>query len=119
MSESRFERIYKIARCIPPGQVATYGQIARLAGMPRGARTVGWAMRATPDGSDVPWQRVVNSKGTISFHPESQGAAVQQALLEAEGIAFDEQGRIDLRLYGWPGPDPVELEEILNASPSG
>ncbi len=113
MKENLFELVYRVVRCIPRGQVATYGQIARILGMPRGARTVGWALRAMPEGSDVPWQRVVNARGAISFSPGGYAASVQQALLEEEGIVF-EQGRIDLQAYGWRGLDPVEQQELLD-----
>jgi methylated-DNA-protein-cysteine methyltransferase-like protein len=108
--QSQFEQIYKIVRCIPAGKVATYGQIARLAGQPGAARTVGWAMGAVPEGSDVPWQRVVNAKGTISFPSGSPGATLQRAMLEDEGIVFDGRGRIDLQVYGWAGLDPVQIQ---------
>jgi methylated-DNA-protein-cysteine methyltransferase-like protein len=110
MDRELFEQIYEVVRCIPPGKVATYGQIARLLGMSRAARTVGWAMSAVPEGSGVPWQRVINSRGTISFRPGSPGAAMQQALLEEEGVVFDEKGRVDLKVYGWEGLDPVQIE---------
>jgi methylated-DNA-protein-cysteine methyltransferase-like protein len=96
--------------------VATYGQIARLLGQPRSARTVGWALRAMPDDCDAPWQRVVNSKGTTSFRPQSPGAAIQQTLLEEEGVVFDKQGRIDLKVYGWEGLDLEERDRVLNLS---
>ena len=112
MKANLFELVYRVVRCIPPGRVATYGQVARIAGMPRGARTVGWALRALPGGSDVPWQRVVNAKGTISFTPGGYAASVQQALLEEEGIVF-EQGRIDLHVFGWVGLDSAELQALL------
>jgi methylated-DNA-protein-cysteine methyltransferase-like protein len=110
MKRDLFEQIYELVRCIPPGKVATYGQIARLLDMPHAARTVGWAMSAVPEGSQVPWQRVINSRGTISFPPGSPGAAIQQALLEEEGVVFDEKGRVDLKVYGWEGLDPVQIE---------
>ena len=112
MKANLFELVYRVVRCIPPGKVATDGQVARLLGMPRGARTVGWALRALPEGSDVPWQRVVNAKGTISFTPGGYAASVQQALLEEEGVVF-EQGRINLRAYGWAGLDPAEQQALL------
>jgi methylated-DNA-protein-cysteine methyltransferase-like protein len=112
MKENLFDLVYRVVRRIPPGKVATYGQVARILGMPRGARTVGWALRATPEGSDVPWQRVVNAKGAISFTPGGYAASVQQALLEEEGVVF-EQGRIDLRTYGWAGLDLAEQEALL------
>lgn len=111
---SFFEQVHEVVRRIPPGKVATYGQIARMLSQPRAARTVGWALRATPEGDDVPWQRVVNSKGTISFRPGSPGEAIQRGLLEAEGVVLNEKGRIDLKVYGWEGLDPVEIEQLLN-----
>jgi methylated-DNA-protein-cysteine methyltransferase-like protein len=113
MSDSAFERIHQIVQLIPYGRVATYGQIARLLGMTRGARTVGWALRSVPEGLDVPWQRVINARGTISFRPDSPGAVIQRALLEEEGVIFDEQGRVDLTVYGWAGPEPAELRHLL------
>lgn len=105
---SVFEQIYRVVRCIPPGRVATYGQVARMAGMPRGARTVGWAMHSLPEGTDVPWHRVIHARGTVHGPPGSHGALLQRLLLEEEGIVFDEQGRIDLELYGWCGLDWTE-----------
>jgi methylated-DNA-protein-cysteine methyltransferase-like protein len=112
-----FDRIHEVVRRIPPGKVATYGQIARLLGQPRAARTVGWALRATPEGSDLPWQRVINARGTVSFAAGSPGAELQRALLEEEGIAFDEQGRVDLKVYGWEGLDLAERDELLHPTP--
>jgi methylated-DNA-protein-cysteine methyltransferase-like protein len=114
-----FEQIYEVIRRIPPGRVATYGQIARLAGMPREARTVGWALHSLPEGSDVPWQRVINAQGRVSFRPGSEGAALQQALLEEEGIVFDRDGRVNLKLYGWEGLDPAERHELLAGDAPG
>jgi len=102
-----FQRVHEMVRRIPPGRVATYGQIAELLDWPRGARTVGWALRALKPGSGVPWHRVVNARGRISIND----AAHQRALLEAEGVAFDETGRIDLNRYRWtptPFSDPLD-----------
>ena len=101
-----FELIYAMVRRIPVGKVAAYGHIARWLGWPRGARTVGWALRALRDGSDVPWQRVVNAQGHLSLGTD--GSQIQRALLEAEGIAFDTRGRINMQIYGWQGPNPWE-----------
>lgn len=102
-SEDRglYERIYAVVRLIPRGRVATYGQIAAYVGrcMPR---QVGYAMAALPY-QDVPWQRVINSKGMISFPKHSHGALEQRELLEAEGIVFDLNDRVDLRRFGWAG----------------
>jgi len=114
---SFFEQVYRVVRRIPPGQVATYGQIARILGAPRAARTVGWALHDLPTGSDVPWQRVVNARGSISLERRGMGGAIQRALLEEEGVPFDPEGRIDLAVYGWPGPDLAE-EQALR-SPTG
>jgi methylated-DNA-protein-cysteine methyltransferase-like protein len=114
---SFFAQVYEVVCRVPQGKVATYGQIARILGQPRSARTVGWALRSMPEDSEAPWQRVVNSKGTVSFRPGSPGAAIQQALLEEEGVVFDQEGRIDLTIYGWEGLDLAERDRVLNLSP--
>ena len=96
--------IYKIVKKIPRGQVATYGQIAALAAMPRAARQVGYALRATPDNVKIPWHRVVNAEGRVSMRLkdwQSGGDDLQKILLAAEGVAFDETGKIDLKRYRW------------------
>ena len=92
-------RIYKAVSRIPKGRVATYGQIARLAGLRGQARLVGYAMHALPAGTRVPWQRVVNARGEISLPGTS--AARQRKLLESEGVRFDARGRIDLDAFLW------------------
>jgi methylated-DNA-protein-cysteine methyltransferase-like protein len=114
MADSFFEQVYQVVCRIPPGKVATYGQIARLLGVPHAARTVGWALHSIPEGYDVPWQRVVNSRGIISLDRHGPGGAIQRALLEAEGVAFDESSRIDLRVHGWAGLDLAERDQLLN-----
>jgi len=102
-NEAFFAEVYALVRQVPAGRVVTYGQIAVYLGRPQGARTVGWAMRAAPEG--VPWQRVINSQGRISEHGRSpDDVRHQRALLEAEGIVFDREGRVDLRVYQWEGP---------------
>lgn len=99
---STWERVYAVVRRIPRGRVATYGQVAALAGMPRGARQVGYALHALPEDSDVPWQRVINHRGEISSRSEPYSEPLQQALLEAEGVVFDPTThRVDLRRYRW------------------
>jgi methylated-DNA-protein-cysteine methyltransferase-like protein len=97
-----YDRIYEVVRRIPRGKVATYGQIAALA---RGCtpRMVGYAMAATTFGPDIPWQRVINSRGEVSARSHGDGAFEQRRLLEAEGVAFDSRGRIDLRRHRWTG----------------
>ncbi|MGK2905106.1 MAG: MGMT family protein [Desulfuromonadales bacterium] len=92
-------RIYTLIHQIPPGHVSSYGRIARMVGCT--ARTVGFALAALPVGNDVPWQRVVNSRGEISPRADGCGNVLQRDLLEIEGLNFDENGRIDLDVYGW------------------
>jgi methylated-DNA-protein-cysteine methyltransferase-like protein len=96
-----FERVWDVVSLIPPGRVASYGQIASLLEHPRAARTVGWALASLPNGSDVPWQRVVNSQGYISTAFRGESTNMQRQLLEAEGVTFNEDGRIDMRTFGW------------------
>jgi methylated-DNA-protein-cysteine methyltransferase related protein len=92
-------RIHDVVSRIPRGRVATYGQIARLAGLPRQARLVGYALHALPAGTSVPWQRVVNAQGAISIR--SGHETNQQRRLEAEGVRFDARGRISLASFQW------------------
>jgi methylated-DNA-protein-cysteine methyltransferase-like protein len=91
---------------VPPGRVATYGQVAAIAGLPRHARQVGYAMHALPEGSDVPWHRVINARGEISLRSRSKGGdglaeGYQRHLLEQEGVGFDARGRVDLERCRW------------------
>jgi TDG/mug DNA glycosylase family protein len=97
-------RIYDAVRRIPRGRVATYGQIANLAGIPRHARQVGYALAALR-GNDVPWHRVINAKGEVSPRAEPGWEEVQRRLLEREGVLFDAHGRVSLARFGWQ-PEP-------------
>jgi methylated-DNA-protein-cysteine methyltransferase-like protein len=91
-----------VVRRIPKGRVATYGQIASLAGLPGHARQVGYALHALRgDDRGVPWQRVINAKGECSARSEPGGEHVQRQMLEREGIVFDARGRVDLSTHGW------------------
>jgi methylated-DNA-protein-cysteine methyltransferase-like protein len=99
--EGSYVRIYGAVRRIPKGKVATYGQIAEIAGLPGHARQVGYALHALRDEDPVPWQRVINAKGEVSPRFEPGMDQVQRQLLEAEGIEFDERGRVSLRRYRW------------------
>ena len=99
--DGRYARIYRVVRRIPKGKVATYGQVAELADLPGCARQVGYALHALDGESAVPWQRVVNARGEISTRSESGVEPIQRQLLEAEGVAFDARGRIDLSRDGW------------------
>jgi methylated-DNA-protein-cysteine methyltransferase-like protein len=93
-------KIYAVVRRIPEGKVATYGQVAAMAGASN-PRHVGRVLRALPDGHDVPWQRVVNASGRVSERERPGPDDLQRLLLEQEGIVFDERGRIDLDRYRW------------------
>jgi len=104
-SKSLYTRFYEIISQIPQGKVATYGQIATLAGYPNYARQVGYALNAVPDDVDVPWYRVINSKGMISIKKGGGYENVQRLLLEAEGVIFDSQDRVTLSEYQW---DPFQ-----------
>jgi methylated-DNA-protein-cysteine methyltransferase-like protein len=101
--EQAFEKIYRIVLKIPHGRVMTYGQIARLMDDRYSPRLVGWAMHATPrDGRNIPWHRVINSKGGISTgRIIIQEPQLQRYLLEAEGVVFDARGHCDLSVYQW------------------
>lgn len=98
-----YDRIYAIVRLIPPGRVATYGQLAAMEGHAT-ARMVGYAMAALPASSDVPWQRVINARGEVSERSGGGGTMRQRARLEADGVFFDRRGRVDLARAGWAGP---------------
>ncbi len=100
ISES-YRAIYEVVRKIPRGRVATYGQVAELAGLKGHARQVGYALHNLPEGSNVPWQRVVNAAGRVSPRAWSGSEIQQQILLEEEGVVFDSGGRLDLETYRW------------------
>ncbi|HJQ71723.1 MAG TPA: MGMT family protein [Blastocatellia bacterium] len=101
--EQVFEKIYRLVLRIPRGRVMTYGQIARLLEDRYSPRLVGWAMHATPqDERNIPWHRVINSRGGISTgRVIIQEPQLQRLMLEAEGVVFDERGHCDLSLYQW------------------
>ena len=100
--ESRYDRIYRIVRRVPSGKVATYGQIAALAGFPTGARLVGYALHALPPRSVVPWHRVVNAHGAISLVRSNPSGGVEQRIrLAREGVEFDARDRVVLDRHGW------------------
>ena len=97
-----YQCIYDVVRRIPEGEIATYGQIASLAGYPRRARQVGYALHALPGGSGVPWHRVINARGEVSARTAKPGwENVQVQMLEEEGVVFDHQGRVDLQRFRW------------------
>ena len=98
---STYQRIYAIVRRIPRGRVASYGQVARLAGLPGRARQVGYAMYALPNSSKVPWHRVINARGSVSRRRVPGAELTQRMLLEKEGVRFGIGGRIPLDRFGW------------------
>lgn len=90
----------KSIKRIPRGKVATYGQIAALAGSPRGARQVVWILHSSTDKDELPWHRIINGKGQIGL-PRGSGFELQKALLEQEGVIFDQTDTIDLKRFAW------------------
>jgi methylated-DNA-protein-cysteine methyltransferase related protein len=111
----RFQRaVYGVVRQIPEGRVATYGQVAAILGYPRAARAVGTALHWLPRDrlGAVPWQRVINAAGRISYRGDVYRPDLQRRLLEDEGIVFRPNGSVDLRRFRWVGPRrarPVRL----------
>lgn len=99
---SVYEKIYALVRKVPRGRVASYGQIARLVDRCT-PRMVGYAMAAVPEGSGIPWHRIINRQGRVSPRSAGDGSLAQKALLESEGISFDAAGRVDLEKVGWRG----------------
>jgi len=110
-------RVFALVRACPVGNVTTYGWLAKAVGYPRGARMIGWIMNETPEG--VPAQRVINSKGELSGSWAFGQRGRMRKLLEAEGIAFSEDERVDLKRFGWdPSRDlsQEELKRILDSA---
>ena len=98
-----YARIYAVVRAIPRGKVATYGQVARLAGNPRWSRVVGYALHVNSDPEGIPCYRVVDRMGRTSKAFAFGGSDVQRALLEADGVQFLPDGRVDLAACQWDG----------------
>lgn len=106
--EQRRRRIYGVVQAIPSGRVASYGDVAALASLPRGARQVGRALRETPTHLDLPWHRVLRADGRIAFDHGSESANEQSMKLHAEGVPCL-RGRVDMALYRWQ----PNLDELL------
>ena len=100
MASEFTERVISIISAIPQGRVATYGAVARAAGNPRGARGVVWILSSSSRKANLPWHRVINSKGRIGLGP-GDGYELQRAMLESEGVELDEDNRIDLSQRLW------------------
>lgn len=103
------ERVYQLVAQIPKGKVATYGQLALLAGSPRASRIVGAAMYRAPAG--LPCHRVLYRDGTLCCDQAFGGKEIQRQLLEAEGVPFLPDGRVDLKRCLWPGPEEQRCQE--------
>ena len=108
---SFFQEVYNIVTQIPPGKVATYGQIAAMLGSPHGARTVGWAMQSAPGDLMLPCHRVVNRRGEMAPDYAFGGGDIQRAMLEAECVVFKEDGSIDMKKHLWC-PDVLKTVSI-------
>jgi methylated-DNA-protein-cysteine methyltransferase-like protein len=105
-SPSFRERAYALVLRIPPGRVMTYGLVARVLGAGYDARAIGNIMYATPDdGQNIPWHRVINAQGACSTAGMTSPPDLQQRLLEAEGVVFNDKGRCDLKKYQWTPPE--------------
>ena len=111
MQKSTFERIYEVVKQIPYGKVATYGQVAELAGSKRWSRVVGYALHANPDPDNIPCFRVVNRFGEVSKAFAFGGENKQIELLEAEGVEFVD-GRVDMKKYQWEQVTLDMLEQL-------
>lgn len=94
-------KVIRLIHAVPRGRVATYGQIAKAAGKPHASRAVGWILHACARSYRLPWQRILNSKGAISFHPGTQEYATQKYLLRKEGVEFSSEHGLDLKIYQW------------------
>lgn len=101
MVTGRNQRVYAAVNRIPRGRVATYGQIAALIGLGGGARQVGYALHDLPDGTLVPWHRVINARGEISRRKVFGSDVAQRLRLQREGVQFNGRGRVDLAYFGW------------------
>lgn len=101
----RYQRIYAIVRRIPRGRVATYGQVATLAGLPGAARQVGYALHALSGSTALPWHRVINAAGRISL-PAGAGGLEQRFRLIADGVPVNEQGQVPLARCQWRPRSP-------------
>ena len=105
-----YERIYEAVSEIPGGKVATYGQIAGMAGIRGHARVVGYALHALSSGTNIPWHRVINARGRISLRSDPEAAEIQKGFLESEGVVFQDGVRVDLNRFQWKGKtDPDSL----------
>jgi methylated-DNA-protein-cysteine methyltransferase related protein len=109
--------VIRLVRQIPRGKVATYGQIAELAGKPGAARGVGWILNSCAETHKLPWQRVLNSQGQISLHPKSAEFKEQRRLLKKEGVEFLTSKALDLSVYQWKPKKPSKPRKLSKLQP--
>lgn len=110
MAQGMFQKFYEVVKAVPRGKVASYGQVAALAGHPRSARFVGYALHANPEPGVIPCHRVVFKDGSLCAGFAFGGPGVQRELLEAEGVAFTDADHVDMSTCQW---DCTEREEFL------
>jgi len=110
VTEGFHQRVYEVVRLVPAGHVTTYGDVASVLGSPRVARHVGWALAGLKD-DDVPWHRVINAKGMISFKGDTPRGILQRGLLEAEGVVFNASHRVQLAELRWDYKNLIESRE--------
>lgn len=114
-------RVYAVVRHVPAGRVTTYGDVATVLGSPRVARHVGFALAALVSGrveDPVPWHRVINAQGRISFKGDPIRSNHQRALLEGEGVTFDDRDRVELKRLRYVFPDAVYDEVTIEPDPA-
>jgi methylated-DNA-protein-cysteine methyltransferase-like protein len=119
MATGRNQRVYAAVERIPRGRVATYGQIAALIGLGGGARQVGYALHDLPDGTDVPWHRVINARGEVSRRKVFGSDLAQRMRLQREGVQFNLRGRVDLAHFGWRPKTRARPSKERRARPAG
>lgn len=107
------KQVMSFIKKVPKGKVATYGQIAKLAGKPQGSRGVAWILNSSSKAHDLPWHRIINSKGQISFPKASSSYRKQKSLLEKEGVQFNQSGQIDMKVFQWK-KEPTKAKEATN-----
>lgn len=107
-TDARNQKIYSVIADVPPGRVASYGQIAELAGLPRGARQVAYALRCLPKGHSLPWFRIITASGKLAFDRDSSAFRRQRDLLRSEGVQVVD-GRVDMKTFRWQG----SLDELF------
>lgn len=110
-------KVIALIRKVPAGKIATYGQIAKLAGKPQGARGVAWILNSSSKAHKLPWQRILNSSGKISFPVDSAEYRKQRKLLENEGIVFGDKGQIDLKKFQWKKEVKPSKKKVSSKKP--